>query len=408
MVEVDRPDRQPAARGASPTRSTPTPPPAPRWPAPARWCPKAGDGIVEAIRTLRVTRRGAVKARTADDQPAQGAAGHRPGRDPRAAGRPDHGGADPGCASRCARPARWPTPAQAVRLVLRRLARRYQFLTTEIRLADAELRALVTAAAPGLLTRLGVGVEVTGQLLTTVGDNPDRMRSEAAFAHLCGVAPIPASSGKTRPPPAQPRRRPGGEQRPLHRRARPAAARRTHPRLRRPPHRRRPEQAGDHPLPASATSPASSTTPWSHSPRPRRPGRLIDCRGWVNPETPKARAAGLKQPLQSMTINARRGHHPVALDSDIGASWRSPTARRPGGSPRRNRRPASCSSAPGTACGSPRGGRRDATLRPSRRPARPARAYLAVGPMPPRMPKNGEGRQGSCAGCMLPRATIAR
>jgi transposase len=59
-------------------------------------------------------------------------------------------------------------------------------------------RGLVTTAAPAMLARLGVGVEVTGQLLTTVGDNPDRMRSEAAFAHLCGVAPIPASSGKTR------------------------------------------------------------------------------------------------------------------------------------------------------------------------------------------------------------------
>jgi transposase len=40
-------------------------------------------------------------------------------------------------------------------------------------------------------------LEVTGQLLTTIGDNPDRLRSEAAFAHLCGVAPIPASSGRT-------------------------------------------------------------------------------------------------------------------------------------------------------------------------------------------------------------------
>jgi transposase len=59
-------------------------------------------------------------------------------------------------------------------------------------------RGLVTTAAPAMLARLGVGVEVTGQLLTTVGDNPDRMRSEAAIAHLCGVAPIPASSGKTR------------------------------------------------------------------------------------------------------------------------------------------------------------------------------------------------------------------
>ncbi len=43
----------------------------------------------------------------------------------------------------------------------------------------------------------GVGPEVAGQLLTTLGDNPERLRSEAAFAHLCGVAPIPASSGRT-------------------------------------------------------------------------------------------------------------------------------------------------------------------------------------------------------------------
>jgi transposase len=42
-----------------------------------------------------------------------------------------------------------------------------------------------------------VGVEVASQLLVTAGDNPDRLRSEAAFAHLCGVAPLPASSGKT-------------------------------------------------------------------------------------------------------------------------------------------------------------------------------------------------------------------
>ena len=48
-----------------------------------------------------------------------------------------------------------------------------------------------------LLALHGVGLEVAGQLLTTAGDNPDRLRSEAAFAHLCGVAPIPASSGRT-------------------------------------------------------------------------------------------------------------------------------------------------------------------------------------------------------------------
>jgi len=55
----------------------------------------------------------------------------------------------------------------------------------------------VTAAAPRLLALPGVGIEVAGQILTTAGDNPDRLRSEAAFAHLCGVAPIPASSGRT-------------------------------------------------------------------------------------------------------------------------------------------------------------------------------------------------------------------
>ena len=81
---------------------------------------------------------------------------------------------------------------------MRRLARRYQHLTGEIKDADTELHDLVATAAPAMTNLLGVGVEVTGQLLSTVGDNPTRMRSEAAFAHLCAVAPIPASSGKTR------------------------------------------------------------------------------------------------------------------------------------------------------------------------------------------------------------------
>lgn len=88
-------------------------------------------------------------------------------------------------------------PAHAITVVPRRLARRHLQLTAEIRAADGELRPLITAAAPAMPQRLGVNLEVTGQLLTTVGDNPDRIRSEATFAHLCGVAPNPASSGKT-------------------------------------------------------------------------------------------------------------------------------------------------------------------------------------------------------------------
>jgi transposase len=50
---------------------------------------------------------------------------------------------------------------------------------------------------PTLVALPGVGIETAGQLLVTAGDNPQRRRSEAAFAHLCGTAPIPASSART-------------------------------------------------------------------------------------------------------------------------------------------------------------------------------------------------------------------
>ena len=84
----------------------------------------------------------------------------------------------------------------AVKTALRRLAIRIHTLNAEIAQADRELRPLVTAAAPRLTALTGVGPDVAGQLLVTAGDNPDRLRSEAGFAHLCGVAPIPASSGR--------------------------------------------------------------------------------------------------------------------------------------------------------------------------------------------------------------------
>ena len=42
----------------------------------------------------------------------------------------------------------------------------------------------------------GVGPDTAALLLIAAGDHPERLRSEAAWAHLCGVAPIPASSGK--------------------------------------------------------------------------------------------------------------------------------------------------------------------------------------------------------------------
>jgi hypothetical protein len=63
---------------------------------------------------------------------------------------------------------------------------------------DIEAASLTIHADRGSLLGLqGVGLDTAGQLLVTAGDNPDRIHGEAAFAHLCGAAPIPASSGKT-------------------------------------------------------------------------------------------------------------------------------------------------------------------------------------------------------------------
>jgi transposase len=80
---------------------------------------------------------------------------------------------------------------------LRTLARRVLHLDGELDWIAAELEPLVAGFAPQLLGVFGVGVDTAATLLVAAGDNPDRLRSEAAWAHLCGVAPIPASSGRT-------------------------------------------------------------------------------------------------------------------------------------------------------------------------------------------------------------------
>jgi transposase len=86
---------------------------------------------------------------------------------------------------------------RSCRHVLARLARRIAALDAEITEADAELAALTAAAAPALVGLFGVGPTVAAQLLTAAGDNPQRLRSEAAFAKLAGACPVTASSGKT-------------------------------------------------------------------------------------------------------------------------------------------------------------------------------------------------------------------
>lgn len=84
----------------------------------------------------------------------------------------------------------------ATKVALAALGRRVLSLEEEIAGVDELLDELVTACAPDLLELFGVGVDTAAVLLVAAGDNPERLRSEAAWAHLCGVAPIEASSGK--------------------------------------------------------------------------------------------------------------------------------------------------------------------------------------------------------------------
>ena len=88
-------------------------------------------------------------------------------------------------------------PAQATKLALRTIAMRVSGYNTEIAELDKHLKSLVAVAAPRTLALLGVGIEHAAQLLITAGGNPERLRSESAFAALCAACPIPASSGET-------------------------------------------------------------------------------------------------------------------------------------------------------------------------------------------------------------------
>jgi transposase len=157
---------------------------------------KAADGQVEMIRMLRCVRRSALKARTqAANQlkallvtaPDQLRAQLR--RLPLQRLVPAAAQLDPD--------GQLTTTLAASRLALRSVAVRYQQLTAEITALDQQLGRLVAQAAPKLVALPGVGTDTAAALLVAAGDNPERLRSEAAFAHLCGVAPIPASSGKT-------------------------------------------------------------------------------------------------------------------------------------------------------------------------------------------------------------------
>ena len=196
LVEVDRPDRaarrqhgksdpvdaEAAARAVLSGRATGT--------------PKSRNGIIEAIRVHQVVYRSAVKDRTAAINQFHAIVVSAPAEIREDLQRM-------ALKARLEQVRRWrdrtgdDVAHRATRQALRELALRIGFLDDQAQRAEAELDVLTDLAAPALLDILGVGVHVAAQLLVTVGDNPDRITTEAAFAHLCGVAPIPASSGKT-------------------------------------------------------------------------------------------------------------------------------------------------------------------------------------------------------------------
>jgi transposase len=86
-------------------------------------------------------------------------------------------------------------PANATKFALRQLARRVSDLNDEIHTLEAHLENLIRDVAPELVARKGIGVDTASALLIAAGDNPERLRSEAAWARLCGTGPIDASSG---------------------------------------------------------------------------------------------------------------------------------------------------------------------------------------------------------------------
>ncbi|MGH9169140.1 MAG: IS110 family transposase [Acidimicrobiia bacterium] len=195
VVEVDRPNRQTRHRRG---KSDPVDAVAAARAAlsgQATGSPKSRDGAVEAIRVLGIARRSAVNGRietlnqlrhlvfTASPEI-----------------RRRFMGLSVAALTREAVSLR-PRPGDTVRsttlLTIRTLGRRVSYLREETKALNRQLHPLIRRTAPGLLEVYGVGYDSAAKLLVAAGDNPERLRSEAAWAHLCGVAPLPASSGKT-------------------------------------------------------------------------------------------------------------------------------------------------------------------------------------------------------------------
>jgi transposase len=153
------------------------------------------DEQIDAIRALHIARKSAVKARTA----AMNQIHHMLITAPEPIRQKYRALKEKPLVNALAtcRPGTQEPTSRAVLHALKTLAQRHQYLTTQADDLEAQLDDLATAANPHLRSIRGVGPTTAAQLLITAGGNPDRLRTEASFAALCGTAPVPASSGKT-------------------------------------------------------------------------------------------------------------------------------------------------------------------------------------------------------------------
>jgi transposase len=157
--------------------------------------PKSADGCGEMLRALKMARRSAVKAKTQAANQLHALVMTAPER-LRMSLRGLAAKTLPEKASRLRCEAEPQDPSAATKFALRSVARRYLRLSEEIIDLERQIERLVREAAPDLLALEGVGPDTAATLMIVAGDNPERLRSEAAFANLCGAAPIEASSGK--------------------------------------------------------------------------------------------------------------------------------------------------------------------------------------------------------------------
>jgi transposase len=240
--------------------------------------PKGRDGAVEAIRSLMVAKHSARHERTQAINQARALILTGPDElRSRFAGLRAAALAEAVAALR-------PRPGDAadysVRVALRELGRRVEFLDAQVGRLEELIVPLVTARAPALLSLYGVGPDTAALLLVAAGDHPERLRSEAAWAHMCAVAPIPASSGKTR----RHRLNRGGNREANHALWRIVITRmNAHPETRLHPaaHRRGTVEEGDHPLPEAVRRPRGLPLPALRrltAKPPGRPGPLFGCR----------------------------------------------------------------------------------------------------------------------------------